>query len=159
MSKANDVTGWYSTALKGWQVKLLGPKPIAELFTQAHALGCRPGKQAMAMAMYLRPDGATDGQVKAACIIQWGSSGSHHNKRRDICGAGFAKAKPVVSDAQGHKVYAIALTPKGEGKVKAGAEAKADKPAKAARKPKAEKPAAVTEPLAGISAEVQQPQA
>src|ERR1700692_4104401 len=113
MSKANNVAGWYETVLKGWVVKTLGPKPTAELFTQAHALGCRPGKQALAMAMYLREGGATDGQVKMACIIQWGSSGSHHNKRRDLVQAGFAKSKPVVSDATGHKVYAITMTPKG----------------------------------------------
>jgi hypothetical protein len=129
MSKANNVTGWYETVLKGWQAKALGPKPTAELFTQAHALGCRPGKQALAMAMYLRDGGATDGQVKMACIIQWGSSGSHHNKRRDIISAGFAKAKPVVSDTQGHKVYAITLTAKGVTKA-----AVTEKPAKAATK-------------------------
>ena len=114
-------TNWYTTVFKGWQVKALGPKPTAELFTQAHALGCRPGKQALAMAMYLRDGGATDGQVKMACIIQWGSSGSHHNKRRDLIAAKLVAEKPAVSDAQGHKVYAIALTARGTSKVEGAA--------------------------------------
>ena len=69
MSKHNEITGWYDTVLKGWQVKALGPKPTVEAFKAAHAMGCRPGKQALAMAMYLRDGGATDGQVKMACII------------------------------------------------------------------------------------------
>ena len=165
MSNTENVLGWYATVLNGWQVKALGPKPTAELFTQAHALGCRPGKQALAMAMYLREGGATDGQVKMACIIQWGSSGSHHNKRRDLIGAKFVKAKPVVSDAQGHKVYAIALTATGTAKVAKPVDVvKVAKPvkAKAAKPAKTDKPvipATVTEPLAGLAADLQQTQA
>lgn len=139
MSKAiNTVTGWYETVLKNWP-KLAGSKPTVDQFKAAHALGCRPGKQALAMAMYLRDGGATDGQVKLACIVQWGSSGSHHNKRRDILSAGWAKAKPVVSDAAGHKVYAIVLTDKGVKRLTA-AETPEPVKAKAQRKGKA-KPA------------------
>lgn len=143
MAKHDNVTGWYSTVLKGWQSKLLGPKVTAAELAAAHALGCRPGKQALAMAMYLRPQGASDGQVKAACIIQWGSSGSHHNKRRDIVAAKFVRDVPTVNDAQGHKVYAIALTDKGNkvvaDKAAAAAAAAAEKAAKP-RKPRAAKP-------------------
>ena len=164
MTKHDSVTGWYSTVLKGWQVKLLGPKVIAEQLTAAHALGCRPGKQALAMAMYLREAGASDGQVKAACIIQWGSSGSHHNKRRDIVAAKFVRDVPTVNDAQGHKVYAITLTDKGNklvtdrvAAVTAAAEAKPAKVAKVAKprkaKPQPSVPAetvhADTQPAAG----------
>ncbi|HET9285722.1 MAG TPA: hypothetical protein VFR24_27540 [Candidatus Angelobacter sp.] len=163
MSKTNDVTGWYSTVLKGWQVKLLGPKVTAELLSTAHALGCRPGKQALAMAMYLREGGASDGQVKAACIIQWGSSGSHHNKRRDLVDvAKLARNKPIINDAQGHKVYAITLTDKGVSRVKAAGEAAtaaaAAKPAKAAkpRKAKPETPAA-TVPVTATQPAAEQP--
>ena len=149
MSKANDnVTGWYATVLKGWQVKALGPKPTVDQFKAAHAMGCRPGKQALAMAMYLRDGGATDGQVKMACIIQWGSSGSHHNKRRDLIAAKLVAEKPAVSDAQGHKVYAIALTAKGVSKVEGSAAAEVavkatSKPRKGKGKP-ATVPAEVT---------------
>lgn len=170
MSKANNVLSYYETVLKGWQVKALGPKPTLANFEAAHALGCRAGKQALAMAMYLRDSGATDGQVKMACIIQWGSSGSHHNKRRDIISAGWVKAKPVQADAQGHKVYAIALTDKGTKKlatpvaaekaapVKAKGERK-DKPKPAPKVQPVAELAAVTEPLPGVAAEVQQPAA
>lgn len=162
MSK-NENTGWYDTVLKAWP-KQAGAKPSVENFATAHKLGCRPGKQALAMAMYLRDGGATDGQVKLAAIVQWGSSGSHHNKRRDLVGAGLVKAKPVVSDAQGHKVYAIALTDKGTKKLAAEPKAATEKPAKVtkaktAKAAKAE-PVAVTEPLPGAPAEAQtQPQA
>ena len=154
----NSVLNYYTTALKGWQVKALGPKPTEAEFTAAHALGCRPGKQALAMAMYLRAGGATDGQVKMACIIQWGSSGSHHNKRRDLQGAGFVKNIPATNDAQGHKVYAIALTTKGTAKLAKPVDtAKAAKPAKAQATPKAKPvtapaPAPVVDPAPALQA-------
>jgi hypothetical protein len=162
MTKQIETTG-YQVALKNWPTKLAGPKVTLALLNTAHALGCRAGKQALAMAMYLREGGASDGQVKAACIAGWGSSGSHHNKRRDIQGAGLVKNAAVgVSDANGHKVYAITLTAKGEGKVKL-AEAPAKPAGKVAAK-KAEKvspkpqnvPVTVNEPLPGIAAEIQQ---
>jgi len=157
MSKSNNVLGYYATVLKGWQAKALGPKPTLAEFEAAHALGCREGKQALAMAMYLRQGGATDGQVKMACIIQWGSSGSHHNKRRDLIGAKLVKAVPQVTDAQGHKVYAVALTATGTAKLTKPVEVvKVTKPAKAkaVKTPKPE-PVTVTEPLPGIDASVQ----
>jgi hypothetical protein len=104
------------------------------------------------MAMYAREGGASDGQVKAACIAGWGSSGSHHNKRRDLVGAGLVKEiNKGVSDAQGHKVYAIQLTAKGTAKLAKPVTAKATK---------ATKPAAVvTEPVPGVAPEIQAPQA
>ena len=144
MSKSVETTG-YAVALKNWPTKLAGPKVTQALLDTAHKLGCRPGKQALAMAMYLREGGASDGQVKAACIAGWGSSGSHHNKRRDIQGAGLVRNKNVgVADANGHKVYTIELTERGKArvaKVEATADtAKASKPVKV-KKAKADKPA------------------
>ena len=152
MSKHSE-KNYYANAFKNWVTKLMGPKPTLEQITAAHAAGCRPGKQALAMAMYQREAGASDGQVKAACIAGWGSSGSHHNKRRDLVKAGYFKTKPLPADGAGHKVYAVTLTPKGEGKVKAVAEAPKAKPAKKAPA----KPATVKEPLPGLPAEAQTP--
>jgi len=151
----NEATG-YKVAFKNWPTKLAGPKPSQALLDQVHALGCRAGKQALAMAMYAREGGASDGQVKAACIAGWGSSGSHHNKRRDLVGAGLVKEiNKGVSDAQGHKVYAIQLTAKGTAKLAKPVEAKPAKPAKAAKAAKEKPVAVVTEPVPGVSPEVQ----
>lgn len=127
----HDVTATYAVALKGWQTKVMGSKVTAEQLTAAHALGCRPGKQALANAMYLRADGATDGQVKAACIAQWGGAGSQHNKRTDLANAKLVKV--TKSKPGTHTVYAMTLTPKGEAMVKAG-DTPAEPAAKAKRK-------------------------
>lgn len=157
MAKNDIVAGTYGHVLKHWHAASMGPKPNAELFIQAHALGCRPGKQALARALELRAGGATDGQIKAACIAQWGNSGSHHNKRGELSAA---KLVTVTKTKPGqHTVYAIALTPKGVERVKAGeapavvVETKA-KARKGAGKGKAKpaKPEPVTEaPDAGMT--------
>ena len=114
-TKHNDALGTYRSILKGW-VKALGSKPTAEMFEAVHALGCRPGKQALARAMELREEGATDGQVKQACIIGWGNSGSHHNKRKDLITAKWVK-REAMPPAGNHTVYKIVMTEKGLEKV------------------------------------------
>ncbi len=116
MAKQNT----YGMVTKGWSVKLSGPKPTVEQVLQAHALcGLNRafGKQALARALELREGGATDGQIKAACIAVWGGSGSHHNKRGDLHRAKLVTVDKVkVADdagGAGHTVYRIALTAKG----------------------------------------------
>ena len=159
MSKTNEITATYSVVLKNWVPKLYGPKPTIEQLAKAHALGCRPGKQALAIAMNLRESGASTAQIVAACAANWGSSGTHNNKRDQLVTAmRLCKTVSMADDTFGHKVYAIALTPKGEAKVKAAVEVplKAEKPVKA-KTVKAEKPVTVTEPLPGVPAEIQQP--
>lgn len=61
---------WYDAVWPKWQVAIMGSKPTGDLLRVAHALGCNPGKQAMAIAMMLRPGdkrgvgaGATRNQV------------------------------------------------------------------------------------------------
>jgi hypothetical protein len=66
--------------------------------------------------MELRAEGATDGQVKQACIIGWGNSGSHHNKRKDLIAAKWVK-RETMPPAGNHTVYKISLTDKGAEKV------------------------------------------
>jgi hypothetical protein len=123
---SKQVTGWYGNAFKNWP-KQCGPKPGADLLTTVHALGCRPGKQALARALELRECGATDGQVKMACIAGWGASGSHHNKRRDLITGGYVKRVPMQASDEGHQVYRITLTARGEGRVKTVLAGDADK--------------------------------
>lgn len=155
MSKQADTTG-YQVALKNWPTKLAGPKVTQAEIDLAHKLGCRPGKQALAMAMYLRTGGASDGQVKAACIAGWGSSGSHHNKRRDIQSAGYVKNRNAgLADANGHKVYSIELTDKGRKRIEAtnAAQAATAKPAKV-RQAKPAKPVPAKVETAPVQAPV-----
>ena len=162
MSKQIETTG-YAVALKNWPTKLAGPKVTQAQLDTAHKLGCRAGKQALAMAMYLREGGASDGQVKAACIAGWGSSGSHHNKRRDMQGAGLVRNKNVgVADANGHKVYTIELTERGKARLTkveaATAETKVAKPAKV-KKAKAVKPETAPAPVEPVTVQAETPQA
>jgi hypothetical protein len=155
MSKLNDA---YSTAFKNWP-KLAGSKPTLDMLNAAHALGCRPGKQALAMAMYSRDGGATDGQVKLACIAGWGASGSHHNKRRDLQRAKLISVvtEPMVSPS-GHTIlkYLVKLTATGQARLTKVAEVTAPvaKPAKAAKKAKP-----VVAPVAAETAPVTAPEA
>lgn len=112
-----ETTG-YSNALKNWVPKLMGPKVTKEMLETVHKLGCRAGKQALARAMEMRSCGASDGQIKAACIAGWGSSGSHHNKRRDLIAAKLVRRIAIGnSDSNGHTVYTIELTDKGKTKI------------------------------------------
>lgn len=122
--------GHYSAALKAWPVKYAGPKPTADNFKAAHTLGARPGtKTAMAVAMYLRSDGATQAQIINV------NGGAYLNKMRAAIEAGQATRVPMSATPQGHTVYKLAL-----GKAKP---AKPAKPAKAASKAKPAKPAKV----------------
>jgi hypothetical protein len=136
MSK-HDATQWYTAQFKAWP-KQAGPKPTAELLETVHRLGARPGKQAMANAMYLRECGATTAQV---CMVVGAPQLNKMRALRDS--AKVIKQIPASKNEAGHTVYRIELTAKGLNKVKAAAEAPVDaKPVKAKRKAKANKPAA-----------------
>ena len=141
MTKANDAT-YYDGMMKGWDVAKLGPKPTPAQLATIHGLGARPGKQALANAMALRPKGVTGSQI----VIATGAP--QLNKMRGFVTDGLAKFEPMPFSPEGHKVYKLNLTPKGVTKAKTGqaelAAKAAAKPAKAAkpRKPKAVKPEA-----------------
>lgn len=137
----DNITAKAFNGLRHWQAAVMGSKPTdAMLATASHF--CRVGKQGLAFAMTLRPEGATDGQQKAACIAVFdGSSGSHHNKRRDLEGARYFKRDMNASKGDGHTVYKYDLTDKGKAfidKAVAVAAAEGDaKPAKVKAKGKA----------------------
>ena len=157
----------YTNLFKGWNVKVLGPKPNDDELAAIHALGARPGKQALANAMYLRDGGATNGQVVMAC------GAPQLNKMRELVTRKLVRRDMNAgTNEAGHTVYKIALTAAGEAKVKKAAEAPADdKPAKATGKAKGKRkgnkapeatPAPQNEPMApaeAVQAPAEQPAA
>lgn len=124
----------YAAMFKNWQVKVLGPKPGDDLLNAIHNLGARPGKQALANAMMLREGGATASQIVVAC------GAPQLNKMRAFVAAGVVKRDAnVAASPEGHTVYKLTLTPKGQAKVKT-AEARAAEAAKNTEATPADKP-------------------
>ena len=146
--QVQNATGWYSHVFGDWQGKLLGRKPTAAELSTIHALGARPGKQALANAMALRESGVTGSQIIIAC------GAPQLNKMRGFIADGMLKRIPTAPSAEGHQVYKLELTAKGQAKVKAAekadADAKAEKPKQA--KPKSAKSARKAERKAKVKA-------
>lgn len=133
MSKSNEVANWYGSVFKSWQVKQLGPKPTAEMLASIHGLGARPGKQALASAMALRDCGVTAGQIVIAC------GAPQLNKMRGFITDALLKRLPVSPSAEGHTVYKLELTAKGNQRIARAVKAETEKAAQG--EVKAEKPA------------------
>lgn len=170
----SNATDNYAKAVwQAWGVKLHGPKPTNDHLTVAHAFG-RPGKQTMALAMMLRPEGATATQIKQVSALFDGNPTPHFNKARELV-TGMYFTREATPGA-----FTLKLAPKGVAFIKnkqAGTtpvEPKA-KPVKATDTPKvkparvrkprpakpANKPAVVIEAPAGVMptpAPVEQPQ-
>lgn len=137
MSEAN----WYGDVFKHWSTPHLGPKPTADMLATTHALGCRPGKQAMAIAMSLRDCGVTGSQIVMAC------GAPQLNKMRGLVTDAYLKRIAISPAANGHKVYKLEVTAKGKQRIERAVKAAAaleaegkakadDKPVKRATKPK-----------------------
>lgn len=124
----------YATTLANWPVDVAGPVPSAANFKAAHALGARVGtKVALALAMYMRPKGATQGQV-------FNVVGSPQlNKMRAAIAAGHAKRVDLPRDGRGHVVYKLALPEKAASKAASArkGKGKGKAPAKPATAPDA----------------------
>lgn len=106
---------------KGWSVKHLGNKPTDDMLNAVHQLGLRPGKQALANAMALRPEGVSGSQIVMA------TGAPQLNRMRGLIAAGVVKRDlNAPANPQGQAVYKINLTPKGDKVITAQA-AKADK--------------------------------
>lgn len=139
----------YGPLFKNWQLKLLGAKPTAEQLASVHGLGCRPGKQALAIAMSLRDCGVTGAQIVMAC------GAPQLNKMRGLVADALLREMPAPLADNGHKVYRNEVTAKGKQRIervakadaakvaagaaetdKAPAKAKVKKPASNRRKPK-----------------------
>jgi len=118
-----SIREFYKPMFRSWQAKHLGPQPTDEMLERAHAFG-RPGKQSLALAMTMRPEGATAGQIVQAC------GAPQNNHRRHVVEKGWFKREPASASAEGHTVYKVTLSKKGEAKlatVTAKAAADADK--------------------------------
>ena len=129
-------TAHYAPFFKAWQGKVLGSKPTTDQLGTMHGLRLRPGKQALACSMALRPEGVTGAQIVMAC------GAPQLNRMRGLIASGYVKREAVPASPQGHTVYKITLTPRGEAAIKRYAVA-ADKaalaPAKPAKKGKAKR--------------------
>lgn len=133
-------TNWYADTFKNWPVKLVGPKPTADMLSTVHKLNARPGKQALAIAMALRDGGVTGSQIVIAC------GAPQLNKMRGYISDAILKRLPVPPSSEGHTVYKLELTAKGKqsitrfearaAKLEAEGAAKADSKAKGTAKPK-----------------------
>lgn len=109
--KSNDVTANYAVQFKAWQ-KAAGTKPTAEMLHTVNMLGARHGKQCLAIAMSLRPEGVTNSQIIMAC------GNPQLNKMRGYISDAYLKRLNVAQAENGHTVYKLELTPKGAAKVK-----------------------------------------
>ena len=139
-AKANTALyNWHGTPAhtmsgkaNAWPLKLAGPKPTVDQLALAASLIKRHGTaKHLALAMYLRENGATQPEVNAAT----GDTGI--NAYTDAYKGG-SMAQRAVNGRAGHKCYALALPVK-----------RASKPRKA--KAKADKPATVEAPAAGTT--------
>lgn len=138
----NDATAFYAPMFKAWG-KAHGSKPTADMLNSVHGLKARPGKQALAIAMALRPEGVTGSQIILAC------GAPQLNKMRGYITDSLLKRLPAPPSAEGHKVYRLELTAKGKQRIASteAAEAKLAEAGKATdavavKKPAKAKPAA-----------------
>ncbi len=111
----------YGPLFKNWQLKLLGPKPSADQLASVHGLGCRPGKQALAIAMSTRDCGVTGSQIVMAC------GAPQLNKMRGLIADALLREMPAPLADNGHKVYRNEVTPKGKQRIERVAKAEAAK--------------------------------
>lgn len=150
-----DHTNAYAPVFKAWQ-KAWGSKPTSEMLGYVHGLGARPGKQALAIAMGLRPEGVSNSQIVGAC------GNPQLNKMRGYISDAYVKRDMTApANSMGHTVYKLEYTKKGLARVEraqaqaakleaAGATSEAVKPGKAVKKAagtkKARKPTAAKLP-------------
>lgn len=138
-----DIIGHYADFFKKWDAKMVGPKPSAKDLDTIHRLGARPGKQALANAMALRPNGVTGSEIVIVC------GAPQLNKMRGFITDGLLK-REAVPPRGSHTVYKLTVTAKGLTRTKA-TEAK-DKPkAKKQRAKKTPAPQPAPQPVVEAS--------
>jgi len=124
-----------------WPTKAAGAKPTIEQVNVSHAFG-KPGKQSLALAMAMRPIGATANQVLAAVEAVFNVPGGRpqNNHRTRVIKAGYFTRLPMQAGGDGnHTCYAIKLTPKGQAHIDSGATYAAKVEAKPVKVVKAKK--------------------
>ena len=136
MSNVKHIS-YYTNIMQQWG-KQLGPKPTEAQLAMAHVHG-RPGKQSFVVALALRDDGVTRGQMLEACSLFDGKPTPQLNHMRALVNAKMFTRLPVPN------AYALTVGPKHQqfadlhGAKVADTEAKA-KPAKKASTPRQAKP-------------------
>jgi len=110
MTLRNQQLAHYKNVLRRWKTQYAGEKPSEELITTAHALGCRPGIQALSIAMALRDTGYTIPEY----FVGTGAAATAHNKRNDLESQGLITVVKVGSPMS----YRASLTSVGVERVK-----------------------------------------
>ncbi len=134
MAKLLTFKQLYPREASNWS-KSFGPHPTVEQLTAAHAFTSRPGKQALAMACALRPDGVTRDQMSGISAANDGKATFHANKIEQQVKAGVFVRNPAF------KGWQLVLTSRGRAFIKQAVEGKAAKaPVPAPVKVKVRKP-------------------
>lgn len=108
---AKQVLKAYDWAFKVWPgEKRCGRKPTADELVTYHRLSARHGKQCLAGAMALRPDGVTGAEIVMACGAQ------QLNKMRGFVTDGLVK-QVTMGKRNNSVIYKLVLTPKGDKRV------------------------------------------
>lgn len=146
MSNVKHIS-YYTNVMQQWG-KQLGPKPTEAQLATAHVHG-RPGKQSFIVALALRADGVTRGQMLEAASLFDGKPTPQLNHMRALVNAKMFTRLPVPG------AYALEIGPKHQQfadlhGAKAAATEAAAKPAKPAKAKKAgtKAKAQPTEPVA-----------
>lgn len=146
-------SAYYKPYFDVWQSKLHGSKPTNEMFEAVHGLGLAPGKQAMACAMSLRPEGTTGPQIVLVC------GKPQLNRMRGLIKGGMFKQHVVANDALNHVVYKCEVSAAGKAEIKRIAAAKANAQASTAAPKAAIKAKPKAQPVATAKAPVAVPKA
>jgi hypothetical protein len=99
--------GHYTPLFANWRPALHGPKPTNEHLATAHGLRLSPGKQAMAIALALRPGGATRQQIMLVSGLFDGNPSPQFNKLNLLVTNGLLKREA------GAGAIKVTLTPLG----------------------------------------------
>jgi len=126
MSNVKHIS-YYTNVVQQWS-KALGPKPTEAELALAHVFG-RPGKQSFVVALALRGDGVTRGQMLEACSLFDGKPTPQLNHMRALVNAKMFTRLPVPN------AYALERGPNAQRFIDLhGAKATEGEPAKPAKK-------------------------
>ena len=103
MSNVKHIS-YYTNIMQQWG-KQLGPKPTEAQLAMAHVHG-RPGKQSFVVALALRDEGVTRGQMLEACSLFDGKPTPQLNHMRALVNAKMFTRLPVPN------AYALTVGPK-----------------------------------------------
>lgn len=150
----NDHTAPYAPFFKAWHVATMGKRPEVESLAIAHQLGLKPGKQALALAMFMRAEGASREQIGAACgAPQFNRT---FGKAGLVAGGFMRRDMTVPRDSANRMVYRVELTARGakavERAIKATDAVDQPKPAKPRKAKAAKAPEAAADAPAALPA-------